>query len=84
MDTFPAIIIGFILIIYGIFVYNGKMLWLLITYNTRFKEATNEENKKKDYKTYGIIFIIIGTVVLVIGCILFLKGIITTKNNYLY
>ena len=84
MDTFPAIIIGFILIIYGIFVYNGKMLWLLITYKTRFKEATNEENKKKDYKTYGIIFIIIGTVALVIGCILFLKGIITTKNNCLY
>jgi hypothetical protein len=84
MDTFPAIIIGLILIIYGVFVYNGKMLWFLITYKTRFKEETNEEYKKKIYKTYGKIFMIIGTVVLVIGCILLFKGIITTKNNYLY
>ncbi|MDR2632059.1 MAG: DUF3784 domain-containing protein [Treponema sp.] len=84
MDTFPAIIIGLIIIIYGVFVYNGKMLWFLITYKTRFKEETDEKYKKKIYRTYGIIFIIIGIVVLVIGSILFYKGIITTKNNYLY
>jgi hypothetical protein len=85
MDTFPAIIIGLIIIIYGVFVYNGKMLWFLITYKTRFKEEADEKYKKKIYRTYGIIFIIIGIVVLVIGSILFYKGIIiTTKNNYLY
>ncbi|MDR2798014.1 MAG: DUF3784 domain-containing protein [Treponema sp.] len=66
MDTFPAIIIGSLIIIYGVFVYNEKMLWLLITYKTRFKDETDEKHKKKVYKTYGIILIIIGTVLLVI------------------
>lgn len=66
MDTFPAIIIGSLIIIYGVFVYNEKMLWLLITYKTRFKDETDEKYKKKVYKTYGIILIIIGTVLLVI------------------
>jgi uncharacterized membrane protein len=84
MDTIPAIIISFIIILIGIFVYNGKMLWLLTTYKERFKGETDENNKKKIYRTYGIIFIIIGMVILIIGCILFYKGIITTKNNILY
>jgi ABC-type phosphate transport system permease subunit len=84
MDTIPAIIISFILILYGIFVFNGKMLWFLTTYKERFKEETDEKNKKKIYRTYGIIFIIIGTIILVISSILFYRGIITTKNNYLY
>jgi hypothetical protein len=35
MDTFPAIIIGPIIIIYGVFVYNGKMLWFLTTYKIK-------------------------------------------------
>jgi heme/copper-type cytochrome/quinol oxidase subunit 2 len=84
MDTIPAIIIGLVIIIYGIFVYNGKLLCTLITYRARFKEETDEKYKMKVYRTYGIILTIIGTVILAIGIILFFKGIITTKNNYLY
>ena len=57
MDSLPAIIIGPVIILYGIFVYNGKMLWFLTAYKTRFKDETDENNKKKIYKTYGIIFI---------------------------
>jgi hypothetical protein len=74
MDTIPAIIIGICLIIYGLFVYKRKMLWIL-------NRTTNDLKMKR---TYGIIFIIIGIIVLVIGCILYSKGIITTKNNNLY
>jgi ABC-type phosphate transport system permease subunit len=84
MDTFPAIIIGLIIIIHGVFVYNGKMLWFLTTYKMRFKDETDKKYKKKIYRTYGIMLTIIGTVILIIGCILFYKGINTTKNNYLY
>jgi hypothetical protein len=81
MDTLPAIIVGLMIIVYGIFVYNGKLLWFLTTYKTRFK---NENDTKKTYMLYGIIIIIIGTAALVIGGILLYKGIITTKDNYLY
>jgi hypothetical protein len=84
MDTLPAITIGLVIMIYGVFVCNGEMLWLLITYKIRFKKETDEKYKKKIYGTYGIILIIIGTVVLVIGSVLFYKGIVTTKNNYSY
>jgi hypothetical protein len=84
MDTIPAIIIGLIIIIYGIFVYNGKLLCALITYRARFKDEIDKKYKRKIYRTYGIILTIIGTVILAIGIILFCKGIITTKNNYLY
>jgi hypothetical protein len=84
MDTIPAIIIGLIIIVYGIFVYNGKLLCTLITHKTRFKDETDEKYKRKIYRTYGIILTIIGTVILKGGIILFCKVILTTKNNYLY
>jgi hypothetical protein len=84
MDTIPAIIIGLIIIIYGIFVFNGKLLWFLTSYKMRFKNEPDEKYKKKIYKLYGVIFIIIGTIILIIGSILLYKGIITTKNNNLY
>ncbi|MDR2660071.1 MAG: DUF3784 domain-containing protein [Spirochaetaceae bacterium] len=84
MDTFPAIIIGIIIIIYGIFVYNGKLLWFLTTYKNRLKNETNEKYKKKIYRIYGIILIIIGIAALTIACILLYNGIVNTKNNYLY
>jgi uncharacterized protein YutD len=45
MDTLAGIIIGPIIIVYGIFVYKGKMLWFLTSYKERFKD----ENYKKKY-----------------------------------
>jgi hypothetical protein len=80
VDTLPALIIGSLITIYGYLVYNGKMLWILITYKERFKEETNGKHKKRIYRTYGILLIIIGMAVLAIGSILFYKGIITTKK----
>ena len=69
---------------YGIFVYNGKMLWLLTMYKAKFKGETDENYKKKIYKTYGIVFVIIGIIILVISFMLYINGIETTKNNNLY
>ena len=84
MDTIPAIIIGPILITYGLFVYKGKLLWLLKNYKIRFKDEPDEKYKKSIYIPYGIIFIIIGTIILIVGLILFSKGISTTKTGFLY
>ena len=84
MDSLPAIILGIILIIYGIFVFNGKLLWFLAAYTFRFKDEPKNNSKKKVYRTYAVIFIIIGIIVLIVGLILFSRGIISTKNNYLY
>jgi ABC-type phosphate transport system permease subunit len=75
MDTIPAIIIGLIIVVYGVFVYCGKLLWFLTSYKTKFKGETNENYKRKTYRTYGILFLIIGTVVLITGGIVFFKGI---------
>ena len=84
MDVIAVIIIGPILVAYGILVFNGKLLWFLASYKYRFKDETDENYKKKVYRTYGIIFMIIGIVTLIVGLILFSKGIISTKKGFLY
>lgn len=84
MDSIPAIIFGIVFIIYGIFVFNGKLLWFLKMYKYRFKDEQENEKKRKAYKTYGIIFMVIGLLMLVIGSILYSKGIITTKTGVLH
>jgi hypothetical protein len=84
MDTIPAIIFGIIFIVYGIFVFNGKLLWFLTTYKLRFKDEPDKNCKKKSYRIYGLIFIITGILILIVGSIFFLKGIISTKTNYLH
>jgi hypothetical protein len=50
MDTFPAIILGLIIAIYGIFVYNGKLLWFLTGYKIRLKDETDKKYKKRHIK----------------------------------
>jgi hypothetical protein len=84
MDTIPAMIIGVILVVYGLFVHKGKMLWFLKLNSHRLRDETGKKYKSRIYKTYGMLFIIIGLMLLVIGCILYSKGIVTTKNNNLY
>jgi hypothetical protein len=74
VDILPIIITGPIIILYGIFIYNGKLLWFLISYKIRFKDEPDKDYKKKIYRPYGIIFILIGTVTLVIGGIVLYEG----------
>jgi hypothetical protein len=46
MDAIPAVIFGIILIIYGIIVFNGKLLRFLIAYKHRVKEAENSDRHR--------------------------------------
>ena len=84
MDIFVGLIIGPLLIIYGYFVYNGKLLWFLINYKIRFKDETDEKHKRKVYRIYGLIFIIIGIIVFLICCVFYINGISVPKDNNLY
>jgi hypothetical protein len=84
MDTVPAIVVGLVLILYGLCVYKGKRLGLLTAYFSRFKYETDENNKKKAYKTYCVVFIIMGMIIVIIACLFYFKGIDTTKSNNLY
>ena len=84
MNAIGAIIIGPILIILGICIYKGKLLWLLIDYKIRFKDEPDKEYKRKVYRQYGIIFMSIGAIILIAGLVLFSMGISSTKTNFLY
>jgi len=62
----PAIIISLIIFIYGIFVFNGKLLWFLKDYKIRFRDENDQKIKRKSYKIYGVIIILLGIVLSVI------------------
>jgi hypothetical protein len=84
MDTLAGVIIGPVLIAYGLFVYHGKMLWFLTYNKERFKDESDESRRKQAYRIYGIIFVAIGIIISMVGVILYIKGIETTKSSYLY
>jgi hypothetical protein len=46
-DTLLAIIIGSLITVYGTLVYNGKMLWILITYKENLKKKLMENIKRE-------------------------------------
>ena len=76
-----AIIISVMIIIYGIFVFNGKLLWFLKDYNIRFKDEKNQNKKKKTYEIYGLIILAIGIILSIICSYQYLMGIDTIKNQ---
>jgi hypothetical protein len=77
----PAIIISILIIIYGVFVFNGKSLWFLRDYNIRFMDEKDQNYKKKTYRTYGLIILVIGIILSIICSYQYLMGIDTIKNK---
>jgi amino acid transporter len=76
----PAIIICVLLMIYGIFVFNGKLLWFLKDYNIRFKDEVDEKKREKTYRKYGIIIVSISILLSIICFYQYFMGIDTIKN----
>jgi hypothetical protein len=76
----PAIIISSLMIIYGIFVFNGKLLWLLKDCKARF-DNENDKDYKKSYRTYGKIIITVGLIISIICIFQYVSGIDTIKNK---
>jgi hypothetical protein len=81
IDFFPAIIICSLIIIYGIFVFNGKLLWFLKDYKIRFKDENDKNKLIKSYKNYGIIIISIGLLLSIICIFQYIMGIDTFINK---
>ncbi|MDR2900856.1 MAG: hypothetical protein LBV20_05000 [Treponema sp.] len=84
MDSIPAIIFGPLFIFIGIMVFNGKLLRLFTFKNKKLVDESNDQAKKLYHRLNGIIIIVIGVCMLISGIYLLHKGIITTKQNFLY